>query len=217
MAYINRKFLIAFSLSVFILMSQNLWSAEDNLKKCLNLLGPDRGAKTLSSESSSLSFESSALNSEQRKILGVVKGVKTKSENLKKQLKDLEAEESKHEFKVQLSGDVLFDFDKATLRSQAEKTLKKVGQIIEKYKSPKVIIVGHTDSKGAESYNQKLSEERAISVKKYFVEKLRLTKTSYLINGYGESRPIAPNTLPNGKDNPEGRQKNRRVEIVIKK
>ncbi len=79
------------------------------------------------------------------------------------------------------------------------------------------MISGHTDSKGSEEYNQKLSEKRAESVKKWLIENAGVNPKIIEISGYGESRPVAPNTNPDGSDNPEGRQKNRRVEIVIKK
>jgi OOP family OmpA-OmpF porin len=92
-----------------------------------------------------------------------------------------------------------------------------VGEIIKAYKSPNVTIAGHTDSKGAEDYNQKLSEKRAASVKSWLVKNAGINADIIKTIGYGESKPVAPNTKKDGSDNPEGRQKNRRVEILIKK
>jgi OOP family OmpA-OmpF porin len=71
-----------------------------------------------------------------------------------------------------------------------------------------VIIVGHTDSGGSESYNQNLSETRAQAVADYLNTRHGISKTSLLVGGLGESRPIAPN------DSEEGRSKNRRVEFI---
>jgi OOP family OmpA-OmpF porin len=78
----------------------------------------------------------------------------------------------------------------------------------------RVTIEGYTDSKGTEAYNQKLSERRANAVKNYLVS--RGVEASRLdAVGKGESDPVAPNTKPNGKDNPEGRAMNRRAELKV--
>lgn len=72
----------------------------------------------------------------------------------------------------------------------------------------------HTDSKGADDYNLKLSQRRAEAVQQYLVEK-GIAKERLVAKGYGETVPIAPNTNKDGSDNPEGRQMNRRTEIKI--
>jgi outer membrane protein OmpA-like peptidoglycan-associated protein len=64
-------------------------------------------------------------------------------------------------------------------------------------------------------YNQKLSERRADAVKNWLLA--HGVSSRMTIRGWGATKPVAPNTFPNGRDNPEGRQKNRRVEIVVKK
>ena len=83
-------------------------------------------------------------------------------------------------------------------------------------KSPeiKVEISGHTDNKGSADYNQKLSERRAQSVVKYLIDH-GITKERLKAVGYGEESPIADNQYSDGKDNPEGRQQNRRTEFEI--
>jgi outer membrane protein OmpA-like peptidoglycan-associated protein len=78
-----------------------------------------------------------------------------------------------------------------------------------------MIIEGHTDAIGSDAHNQRLSEQRAEAVRAW------LTAHGYVpastpVKGYGKRRPVAPNTNPNGSDNPAGRQQNRRVEVVIK-
>ncbi len=82
--------------------------------------------------------------------------------------------------------------------------------------NPRLIvkIESHTDSKGSDKYNQKLSEKRAKSVVKHIVSK-GIHKERLRSEGHGESRPVAPNTHPDGSDNPEGRQMNRRTEFTI--
>jgi outer membrane protein OmpA-like peptidoglycan-associated protein len=78
----------------------------------------------------------------------------------------------------------------------------------------RIEIGGHTDSKGSNELNRKLSEARAQSVVDYLVGK-GIDTARLEAKGYGASRPIAPNTNPDGSDNPEGRQKNRRTEFRI--
>jgi len=171
--------------------------------EALKALGPERGAKHI--------------DSRMVKILGVVKGVESVSEKIKSALQNLGAKETETGYQIDLPGDVLFDFDKWEIRPDAEKTLKKVGEIIADYGSPEVIISGHTDLKGSDEYNQKLSEKRAVSVKEWFEINAGIKSEIMQTVGYGERKPVAPNANPDGSDNPEGRQKNRRVEILIKK
>jgi outer membrane protein OmpA-like peptidoglycan-associated protein len=132
-------------------------------------------------------------------------------------LKDLHAKMLGTEIQISLSGDVLFNFDKWEIRPEAEKTLYKIVKVIKELKKENVLIEGHTDSKGSDSYNLKLSQKRADSVKIWFLEKGDLNQVKLLAKGYGESRPVAPNTKQDESDNPQGRSKNRRVEIKIKK
>jgi outer membrane protein OmpA-like peptidoglycan-associated protein len=92
-----------------------------------------------------------------------------------------------------------------------------VARVIREKARGSVRIEGYTDAKGTEAYNQGLSERRAESVKKWLVEKDGLKDIHFLTSGYGAKRPVAPNTKPDGSDDPEGRQKNRRVVIVMSK
>jgi hypothetical protein len=78
------------------------------------------------------------------------------------------------------------------------------------------LIEGHTDAKGAEDYNQSRSERRAQPVKDWFVTNADIGAERIVTRGWGESRPVAPNEKTDGSDDPEGRQKNRRVDITVK-
>jgi outer membrane protein OmpA-like peptidoglycan-associated protein len=110
---------------------------------------------------------------------------------------------------------VNFDFDKSNIRDVDEAELKKAIDFVRKYPGSRVQLEGHTDSKGTEEYNQKLSERRAEAVKQYLIEEGAVDRAMISATGYGELRPIAPNTTQDGKDNPEGRAENRRVEVLI--
>jgi outer membrane protein OmpA-like peptidoglycan-associated protein len=70
---------------------------------------------------------------------------------------------------------------------------------------------------GSDFYNQRLSDQRAEAVRKWLVSKEGLKGVKFATKGYGVKNPVAPNTRPDGSDNPDGRQKNRRVEITVKK
>ncbi len=143
--------------------------------------------------------------------------LKFQIEDLKAATQGLEMKETETEVKIELPGDILFDFDKWSIRPVAEPVLKQVADVIKKYPDASVLIEGYTDSKGSDSYNQKLSEERAASVKDWLVKKGGINGHGITTKGSGEAKPVALNENPDGSDNPEGRQKNRRVEIAVKK
>jgi outer membrane protein OmpA-like peptidoglycan-associated protein len=109
---------------------------------------------------------------------------------------------------------IFFDFDKATLRALSNVELKNLVQLLKSNPNLKVEISGHTDSKGDLEYNQKLSEERAQAVVNHLAEN-GISADRMKAKGYGKTMPAAPNKKTNGKDDPEGRQLNRRVELKI--
>jgi outer membrane protein OmpA-like peptidoglycan-associated protein len=118
---------------------------------------------------------------------------------------------------IELPADVLFDFDKKDIRPDAAISLKEAARILREQAKGPVRIEGHTDAKGTDAYNKTLSQQRANSVKQWLIEKEGLSKMSFTVTGLGATKPAAPNTNPDGSDNPEGRQKNRRVALVFTK
>src|SRR5262245_11547759 len=130
---------------------------------------------------------------------------------------DLQVKESAAEVRIELAADVLFDFDKAEILPKAQSALKQAAGLIRDKARGAVRVEGHTDAKGSDSYNQKLSERRAIAVKAWLTDKEGLRKAQFLTQGFGARKPKAPNQKPDGADSPEGRQQNRRVEIIFKK
>jgi outer membrane protein OmpA-like peptidoglycan-associated protein len=105
-------------------------------------------------------------------------------------------------------GDVLFDTGKAALRTPAREALAKLSGIVLNYPELKLDVEGHTDSTGGEEFNQKLSEQRAESVRSY-LQGQGIAASSLSAKGLGEHMPVADN------DTAAGRQKNRRVEIIV--
>jgi outer membrane protein OmpA-like peptidoglycan-associated protein len=140
-----------------------------------------------------------------------------KTQHLAGNISDLKVRETSTEIKIDLAADVLFDFDKSTIRPSAADALKQVASIIRSSSKGAVLIDGYTDSKGSDPYNQRLSDRRAESVRKWLMTKEGLKDIDFTTRGFGAKNPVAPNTNPDGSDNPDGRQKNRRVEITVKK
>ncbi len=105
-------------------------------------------------------------------------------------------------------GDVLFQTGKASLASGAQRTLSRVAELLEAYPDRSVIVEGHTDDVGSETYNQSLSQQRAQSVTDALIAD-GVPATRFQVRGLGESSPTVPNT------DAASRQQNRRVEIVL--
>jgi outer membrane protein OmpA-like peptidoglycan-associated protein len=138
-------------------------------------------------------------------------------EDIGGKVQSLQVKESATEVRIDLAADVLFDFDKADILPKAQSTLKQAADIVRDKAKGTARLEGHTDAIGLDAHNQKLSEQRAEAVKSWFIEKEGLRNVSFTTKGYGASRPVAANKKPDGSDDPDGRQKNRRVAIVISK
>ena len=136
-------------------------------------------------------------------------------EDLGGKVQALQVKQTATETRIELPADILFDFDKYDIRPSAADALKQVGGILRERAKGVVRIEGHTDSKGTPAYNQTLSEKRADAVRRWLAEREGLTTLKFKIDGLAATRPVVPNTKPDGSDDPDGRQKNRRVEIVF--
>jgi outer membrane protein OmpA-like peptidoglycan-associated protein len=130
------------------------------------------------------------------------------AEELEQDLEGAQIERVGEGIKVTFQSGILFDVDKSNIRPDAEVELTKLAEILVKYEDTDILLEGHTDSSGADDYNQALSERRAAAVKAFLVthgvKGARMTTI-----GYGETQPIADNQTV------EGRQANRRVEAAI--
>lgn len=131
-----------------------------------------------------------------------------------KGIQAIRTEDGKCTRRFVVGADALFEFDKATLTPDAEETLKALVPLLAKAGKHPAAIAGHTDAKGADAYNQTLSEKRAQTVKDWLVAHGAVA-ASTPTQGWGERKPVAPNTKADGSDDPQGRQKNRRVEVVL--
>lgn len=113
------------------------------------------------------------------------------------------------ELRVTLRNEILFDYDSASLRGASRDELSEMAEVFNRYNDTTIVVAGHADSTGSESYNQRLSERRAYSVSSY-LEDLGVRGSRIDSLGYGETRPKASNSSASG------RQQNRRVEIYVR-
>ncbi|MDH4271744.1 MAG: OmpA family protein [Candidatus Aminicenantes bacterium] len=110
--------------------------------------------------------------------------------------------------KITFDSGILFDVDKSDLRPVSKENLGDLAKILNKYPDTNILIEGHTDSTGPDDYNMTLSKDRAQSVALYLAT-VEVLSARFSTAGYGEAQPITMN------DTPEGRQKNRRVDIAV--
>ena len=127
---------------------------------------------------------------------------------MQRDLKDAEIQRIGEGIKITFDSGILFDIDKSDLRPVSETNLAKLAAILNKYPDTNILIEGHTDDTGTDDYNMALSKARAQSVSLYLAT-VDVKPARFSIAGYGETQPIIMN------DSPEGRQKNRRVDIAV--
>lgn len=130
-----------------------------------------------------------------------------RARELAKKITQLEAQRTERGIVLTL-GDVLFDFDRATLKSGGVRAVEKLSLFLEEYPERNVLIEGYTDSIGSEAYNRQLSRRRADAVRKALIDR-NISPVRIEVRGYGEQYPVASNNTD------AGRQQNRRVEVVI--
>jgi len=110
--------------------------------------------------------------------------------------------------KVTFSSEILFPINSSILTDRAKEVIAELVKSMEELQSPKILIEGHSDATGTPEYNKWLSEKRAVSVKRY-AETQGIAESKISTAGYGDTKPVAQNNTP------EGRAKNRRVEITF--
>lgn len=116
--------------------------------------------------------------------------------------------------KIFVLENIYFDFDKSDITTQAATELNKLVDILKDNAAIKIEMGSHTDSVGTQDYNIQLSQRRAESTVRYLVNN-GISQQRLTAKGYGETKPVARNTNPDGSDNPVGRARNRRTEFKI--
>ncbi|HRG78420.1 MAG TPA: OmpA family protein, partial [Cyclobacteriaceae bacterium] len=116
--------------------------------------------------------------------------------------------------KIFVLENIYFDYNESYIRADAAKELDKLLTLLNDNTDLKIEMGSHTDSVASEAYNIELSQRRAESTVNYLIRN-GIDPARLVAKGYGESKPIARNTNPDGSDNPAGRQRNRRTEFKI--
>lgn len=110
--------------------------------------------------------------------------------------------------RVTMTNQTAFETNSTEIKPAFHSTMDKLADVVVRYNKTSLTVVGHTDNVGTDAYNQKLSEQRALSVARY-LESKRVHSMRLATSGKGETQPVAPNTTESG------RQANRRVEIYV--
>jgi len=131
-----------------------------------------------------------------------------KAQELEDELANADVERIGEGIVVTFDSGLLFDFDSSALRSGSRSDLREFANSMSEYPETEILVVGHTDSKGSESYNQGLSQRRAESAADFLMNQ-GIAADRLRTVGRGESEPVATN------DTEAGRQQNRRVEVAI--
>lgn len=130
------------------------------------------------------------------------------ADEIKKTVPDAKVERVGEGIVVEFNSNILFGYDKSGLMSEAKSSLNKLVTVLNNYPDTDIELQGHTDSKGSDSYNMNLSEDRANAVSRYLTSE-GISSRRITIRGYGESMPKYSN------DSESGRSQNRRVEFLI--
>lgn len=162
-------------------------------------------ARTREAEAAKSQAQSNAMAAEAARQEALA--ARADAETAAQQLAALQAQQTRRGM-VMTMGDVLFDTGKATLKPGADLTLNRLGDFLQQNPDTRIIVEGHTDSRGSDEYNQRLSQERSQSVANALASR-GVTADRVQVVGRGEGYPVASN------DDVAGRQQNRRVEIIF--
>lgn len=130
------------------------------------------------------------------------------AKELEQNIKGAKIERVGEGIQVTFDSGLLYDFDSDVVKAEAQNNLRELALSLDKYPGSDLMIVGHTDSQGSDSYNQSLSERRASAAANYLVSQ-GVARARITTRGLGETEPVASN------DTDAGRQTNRRVEVAI--
>jgi outer membrane protein OmpA-like peptidoglycan-associated protein len=184
---------------------------------CLLLAGPALTVAQQGSTDQQIAKEQAELEKKRLELEQKSLDLQQREADLERARQELQNQQSGRSLSMNLSGDVLFDYDKAALKPAAEEALKKVAVVLGQFPESMVTVEGYTDAKGGKSVNMQLSQARAGSVKDWLVKNGGIPPASITAKGFGEDNPVAPNKNTDGSDNPAGRALNRRVSIIVEK
>jgi len=188
--------------------------AVTGLPQVLNAQSDSIKAKELQVKEKELDLEKAKIDAAKSEQLAVEKAkveLAQKELELAKARQDLAVKETSSQIQMQLSGDVLFDTNEATLKNDAREKLRQVGVILAAYPEGHITVIGYTDARGSEETNLELSRKRAESVKTWLMNQSGVKDERFTVKALGEENSVASNSTATG------RQQNRRVEISVNK
>ena len=130
------------------------------------------------------------------------------AKKMEEELEDAEVERVGEGILITFDSGLMFDYNSYALKNETKVNLDKLGEVLNEYPDTEILIQGHTDDRGSDEYNLKLSEQRATSVYNHLLRK-GVSSSRMVTMGLGESEPVATN------ETDEGRQQNRRVEVAV--
>lgn len=200
LAYMSRKHSeIALQQAKLKKAEKSIQQAEVNRKDLLLALKSDDLEQTKQ--------RAEQLASEKQQAQSQLEQMKAKNSQMAKLLNELKAKETERGLVLTLDS-ILFELNKATLKSGSERSVEKLAEFLKSYPDRNLLVEGFTDSTGEESYNQQLSRDRAEAIQSELIAK-GVSPDRIEIKGYGEQFPVATN------DTRAGRQMNRRVEVIV--
>lgn len=205
--------LSAVTLAFALLLSAGPGAAQEQAR----YPGPDHPATEAAARAALGRAEVRRIEGEVRRIdglTGVISGEVKSLAAAQRSLGGLETRLVGNRLEVILPGDVLFDFDKATIRPNAVPILERIASAARQTGERPIRVEGHTDGIGQPAYNQRLSTARAEAVSAWLARS-GISARRLSAEGFGATRPVAPNRTAQGKDDPSGRQRNRRVTVVF--
>jgi outer membrane protein OmpA-like peptidoglycan-associated protein len=129
----------------------------------------------------------------------------------------LKAEKTDRGLRLVLPADSLFQSKQGELDTAAATPLTTLAALVAAFRPREIVVIGHTDSVGDDAANLALSKQRAHAVAAWLSAHERNAKPHFITEGFGRTRPVAPNHNADGSDNPTGRAANRRIEILLRR
>jgi outer membrane protein OmpA-like peptidoglycan-associated protein len=148
-------------------------------------------------------------------VIGMVSGLSATTRALTGTISDFAVRTTDKQTVVALAADTLFEFGKADLTRAAEVNLARTADLVANGGAGTIEVIGYTDAKGTDALNDTLSRRRADAVVAWLKTQPGLNQRGFTAIGKGKRDPVAPNVTADGTDDPQGRARNRRVEVVI--
>jgi len=175
----------------------------------------NRAADGAAATNDSVAAEASTTTASPRRQIGTVSTLTGSQSSLTGAISGFAVRRTDTKTVATLAADTLFDFDSATIAPAAADNLSRTAALVRDGGPGAVLVIGHTDGKGTDAYNDDLSLRRAQAIADWLKRDPAIAARTLTVEGHGKREPVLPDTLPDDSDNPDGRARNRRVEVII--